>query len=263
MKRQSAPRQPDLLLFGFHAVSEAIRAGRRKVRKIMLARGQETVRGQKISALANEAGIPVERVHQQALDGLVGHRRHQGLAAEVSAYPFVSLETLIRDSPEPPLLLVLDQIVDPQNFGAMARTAQCVGAGGIIITRDRSAQPTASVSKASAGAIEHMPVASVTNLAATLQALKKAGIWIAGADRHGQVDLFRGDFSGALAIVIGGEEKGLRPLVRKQCDFTVAIPQIGPIGSLNASAAAAVLLYEAFRQRRDPGRDADNTAGRE
>ena len=252
MKHSSRSTQHDALLYGYHAVTEAVRAGRREIRKILLARDKQAARAEKITALADEAGIQVDLVSQQALDTLVGHGRHQGLAAEVSAYPFVRLEALVQNADQPPLLLILDQIVDPQNLGAMARTAQCTGAGGIIITRDRSAQPTAAVSKASAGAIEHLPVAGVTNLAKTLQSLKKEGLWIAGADRHGEVELFKADFSGALAIVIGGEEKGLRPLVRKHCDFTVAIPQIGPLGSLNASAAAAVLLYEAFRQRRHP-----------
>ena len=214
-----------------------------------VARDRQPARREIITTLAGEAGIEVERLPVQALDAQVGHRRHQGVAAEVSAFPFVALEALLSDRDQPPFLLALDHIVDPQNFGAMARTAQCVGATGIIITKDRSAPPSPAVSKASAGAIEHMKVASITNMAATLQALKKEGIWIAGADRQGEVSLFEADLGGALALVIGGEEKGLRPLVKKQCDFIVAIPQIGPIGSLNASAAAAVLLYEAFRQR--------------
>jgi 23S rRNA (guanosine2251-2'-O)-methyltransferase len=248
LKKHNKADSPSLL-YGFHPVVEAIRAGRRKIHKVYVVRQKSSERYGILMALAQDAGIQVEHLPQQTLSALLKHRRHQGVAAEVSAYPLVSMEMLLRGGDERPVLLVLDQIVDPQNFGAMARTAQCAGARGMIIPKDRSAPPSPAVSKASAGALEHMRVASVTNLPETLKSLKKAGYWIAGADRHGEVNLFNADFRQALAIVIGGEEKGLRPLVRKQCDYTVTIPQIGPMGSLNASVAAGVLLYEVFRQR--------------
>ena len=149
----------------------------------------------------------------------------------------------------PPWLLLLDQIVDPQNFGAIVRSAHCAGMHGVIVPKDHSAPPSAAVSKASAGALEHIRLAEVTNLVATIGELKAKGLWIAGADRWGAQSIYETDLKGPLAIVIGGEEKGLRPLVKKNCDFCISIPQVGPVGSLNASAAAAVIIYEAFRQR--------------
>ena len=158
----------------------------------------------------------------------------------------------------PAWLLLLDQVVDPQNFGAMVRTAHCAGMQGIILTKDRSAPPSAAASKASAGALEHMFVAYATNLVEVIKGLKTNGVWVAGADRGGDRPLFDADLAGPLALVIGGEDKGLRPLVRKHCDFTLSIPQTGPVGSLNASVAAAVIIYESYRQR---SADAGHSAG--
>jgi 23S rRNA (guanosine2251-2'-O)-methyltransferase len=240
----------ETILYGYHAVAEAIKAGRRTIFGVFLTLDKDSDRRDEIAGLAHQCQIPVDYKTVQQMTALVGHRRHQGIAARVSDYPFSSLEGLVSRTSQPMLLLVLDRILDPQNFGAMARTAQCVGANGMIISKNHSAPPSAAVSKVSAGAIEHIHVACVTNLVNALQQLKKAGVWIAGADRNGEVDLHASDLKGPLAIVIGGEEKGLRPLVRKQCDYILAIPQTGPIGSLNASVAAGVILYEAFRQRR-------------
>jgi 23S rRNA (guanosine2251-2'-O)-methyltransferase len=241
----------ETILYGYHAVAEAIKAGRRTIFKIFLAQDKVSDRRDEIAGLARRRQIPVDYKTVQQMTALIGHRRHQGIGARVSDYPFSSLDELVVSTTQQPLLLVLDQILDPQNFGAMARTAQCVGVNGMIISKDRSAPPSAAVSKVSAGAIEHIRIACVTNLVNALQQLKKAGVWIAGADRDGKTDLHVSDLKGPLAIVIGGEEKGLRPLVRKQCDYMLAIPQTGPIGSLNASVAAGVILYEAFRQRRE------------
>ena len=175
------------------------------------------------------------------------------MGAKVSAYPWGTVDDILASRSaawKDPFVLILDQIVDPQNLGALTRTAHCAGVHGIVIPKDRSAPPSAAVSKASAGALEHICLARVANLVGTIKVLKKAGLWIAGADRGGHHDLFVVDLKGPLALVIGGEEKGLRPLVKKQCDLMVAIPQTGPIGSLNASVAAAVIMYEIFRQRR-------------
>jgi 23S rRNA (guanosine2251-2'-O)-methyltransferase len=175
------------------------------------------------------------------------------VAARTEAYPVSSLEEILSQPAaegQAPWLVLLDQVVDPQNFGAIVRTAYCAGVHGVVAPKDRSAPPTPAASKASAGALEHMRVAYVTNLAAAAQRLKTQGFWIAGADQEGAQCVFDADLKGPLALIIGGEEKGLRPLVKKQCDFTLAIPQTGRIGSLNASAAAAVIIYEAFRQRR-------------
>jgi 23S rRNA (guanosine2251-2'-O)-methyltransferase len=244
------------LLWGYHPVFEALRARRRELHTVYLAGGQGAPRRQAIADAARRAGVAVQWVEPDKLTALVGHRRHQDVAAEAAAYPVSALEEIVRACPAGTAgwVLLLDQIVDPQNFGAIVRTAHCAGIHGIVAPKDRSAPPSAAASKASAGALEHMRVAYVTNLVGAIKALKDSGFWIACADRNGRLSLFEADLEGPLALVIGGEEKGLRPLVKKHCDFTVAIPQTGPVGSLNASAAAAIVIYEAFRQRnRKPG----------
>jgi 23S rRNA (guanosine2251-2'-O)-methyltransferase len=206
-------------------------------------------RREEITSLAAQYGIAIDNRRAKQLTADLGHDRHQGVWAEVSAYPYCRLEEIVDAGGDSPFVLVLDQIVDPHNLGAIVRTAQCAGMHGIVIPKDRSAPPSAAASKASAGALEHARIACVTNLSNSIGRLKEDGLWIAGADRQGRTDLFDADLTGPLALVIGGEEKGLRPLVRRHCDFILSIPQVGPIGSLNASVAAAVIMYEAFRQR--------------
>lgn len=239
------------LLWGYHPVNEALRARRRRIQAVYLAEGQGAARREAIAAVCQAQGIAVHWVTPEKMRSLVGHDRHQDVAAAVGDYPVCSLEAILAlDRPaDSRWVVLLDQLVDPQNFGAIVRTAHCAGVQGIVAPKDRSAPPSAAASKASAGALEHMPVAYVTNLVAAMQALKAQGFWIAGADRGGERRLFDADLRGPLALVIGGEEKGLRPLVKRECDFLLSIPQTGPIGSLNASAAAAVVIYEAFRQR--------------
>ena len=239
------------ILFGYHPVVEALRAGRRSIDTVYLSKDSSSRRGQ-VVRMAENTGAAIQWIDSRQLTTLAGTPHHQGICAEVGPFPISSLEALLatRVSPgDQPLLVVLDQIVDPQNFGAIVRTAQCVGADGVITPKNRAAPPSAAVSKASAGALEHMHLARVTNLINAFKTLKKKGLWIAGADREGDTDLFHSDLSGPLVLVMGAEEKGLRPLVRQHCDFTIAIPQIGPIGSLNASVAAGIILYEVFRQR--------------
>jgi 23S rRNA (guanosine2251-2'-O)-methyltransferase len=162
---------------------------------------------------------------------------------------FGDLLERIQDRSETPFLLLVDSIQDPRNLGALIRTAICAGIQAVVIPKDRAAGPLPSVSKASAGALEHMVVTRVTNLASAMDAIRKAGIWIAGLDINASTTIFASDLTGPLALVVGGEEKGLRPLVKKKCDQTVVIPQTGAIDSLNASVAGAVVLYEALRQR--------------
>ncbi len=242
-----------ILLYGYHPVREAFRAGRRRIDILHLAQGKGVVRREELVDLAEQAGVRVTWSTPEKITALVGHRRHQDVAALVAEYPLSSLEEIVDQSAvqgRPPWIVLLDQVVDPQNFGAIVRTAHCAGVHGIVAPKDRSAPPTPAASKASAGALEHMRIAYVTNLVAAAKLLKKQGLWIAGADQDGAQCVFDADLRGPLALVIGGEEKGLRPLVKKQCDFTLAIPQSGTISSLNASAAAAVIIYEAFRQRR-------------
>jgi 23S rRNA (guanosine2251-2'-O)-methyltransferase len=209
-------------------------------------------RGEELIRIARSAGIKVQGISAQQLTMMVGHKKHQGICAEVTDYPEGSLNEMIdsaQSADESPFILVLDQIVDPQNFGAITRTAHCAGIHGIIVPKKHAAPPSAAVSKASAGALEHMNIVFVINLVNILKDLKRKGVWIAGADQNGRETVFDADLSGPLAIVVGGEEKGIRPLVKKQCDYLIAVPQKGPIGSLNASSAAAVVMYEAFRQR--------------
>lgn len=244
------------VIWGYHPVYEALRAGRRKFETLYIVQDKLNPREEALVQLARGAGVPVQGKTPQQLTTLVGHGRHQGVCARVSGYPICMLTDMLRSGdkgPDPAFILVLDHIVDPQNLGAIVRTAQCAGIHGLVIPKDRSAPPSAAASKASAGALEHMQIAYVTNLVEALKQLKSAGLWVAGADRHGRESVFKADLTGPLAIVIGGEEKGIRPLVKKHCDFMVSVPQVGPLGSLNAAAAAAVVMYEAFRQRRSRG----------
>jgi 23S rRNA (guanosine2251-2'-O)-methyltransferase len=240
------------LLWGYHPVYEALRAGRRRIATLFMVQDKSGPRDEVLLELARSLSVPVQRKTLQQLNAMVGHRRHQGVGARVAPYPTSSLDEMMgaaREQGKDAFVLVLDQIVDPQNLGAIVRSAQCAGIHGVVIPKDRSAPPSAAVSKASAGAMEHMRLAYVTNLTEALKRLKQMGLWIAGADHRGRETVFDADLTGALAIVIGGEGKGIRPLVKKHCDFIVAVPQSGPIGSLNASAAAAVVMYEAYRQR--------------
>jgi 23S rRNA (guanosine2251-2'-O)-methyltransferase len=240
------------LLWGYHPVYEALRAGRRKIDTLYMVQDRVSSREEALIQNARSAGVPVQGKTPQQLSTLVGHGRHQGICARVSEYPISSLEDIlvtVADSSDAAFILVLDQVVDPQNLGAIVRTAQCAGIHGLVIPKDRSAPPSSAASKASAGALEHMQLAYVTNLVEAIKQLKVSGLWVSGTDRYAKESVFQADLTGPLAVVIGGEEKGIRPLVKKHCDFMVSVPQVGPIGSLNASAAAAVVMYEAFRQR--------------
>jgi 23S rRNA (guanosine2251-2'-O)-methyltransferase len=240
------------ILFGFHPVTEALRANRRRFHRIFISKATTSNRLSEIQGLARDRNIEIQYVSSDDLNHRTGSRRHQGVAADTTGFPFSSLEEIVSHGVKEegaPMVLVLDQILDPHNLGAMARTALCAGIHGMVITKDRSAQPTAASSKVSAGAMEHIRIARVTNLTKALNELKAKGLWIAGTDRYGTQELFATDLSVPLAVVIGGEEKGLRPLVKKQCDYTLAVPQSDTIGSLNASVCAGVIMYEAFRQR--------------
>ncbi len=239
-------------MWGYHPVFEALRAGRRKVETLHLVLERIRSREEALMRLARQCGVNIIGTSPQQLNAMVGHKRHQGICAQVSPYPLSSLETILERAEadaQAPFLLALDQIVDPQNLGAIVRTAHCAGVHGVLLPKKHSAPPSAAVSRASAGAFEHMHVAYVTNMADTLKRIKQREIWLTGADQNSPDSVFRADLDGPSAIVIGGEEKGIRPLVKKQCDFLISVPQTGPIGSLNASVAAAVIIYEAFRQR--------------
>ena len=241
------------LLWGYHPVAEALRARRRRVYTLYVTKGSRDRRMTALIAAAEQNGAAVRVTDHQQLTALVGHGRHQGVAAAVSAYPYSSMEAVLEAADQegqPPFVLVLDRIVDPQNLGAIARTAHCAGVQGIILPKHHSAPPSPAASKASAGALEHIRMAYVTNAVRALKRLKSQGLWIAAADQQAAQTLFEADLTGPLALVIGGEQKGIRSLVKQHCDFSLSIPQTGLVSSLNASAASAVILYEAFRQRR-------------
>ncbi len=251
-RRQEAPEaEADGLIEGRNAVIEALRAGT-AIDKIYLAKGETDAALGHIASTARGKGIVVVEADRRKLDGMSRTHAHQGVIALAAVREYASVEDILsaaRERGEPPLVVVCDEITDPHNLGAIIRTAECAGAHGVIIPKRRSAGLTAVVGKTSAGAVSYLPVARVTNLTALLRELKEEGLWIFGADAAGERTLYEADFKGPAAIVIGSEGAGMGRLVAEQCDFKVSIPMKGHINSLNASAAAAVLLYEAVRQR--------------
>ncbi len=231
------------ILFGIHAVSEALRAGRRIFSEVYTAKSSARV--EEVAAYSESFHIPVKKIQASQLQSLSGTDMHQGIAAKVSLYPLTDLYDMLGTADT----AQLDSVSDTQNLGALIRTALCAGVNGVIIPKDRAASPTPGVSKASAGALEHILLAQVTNMVGTINELKKEGIWIAGMERSANQSVFESDLTCPLGIVIGGEEKGIRPLVRKHCDFLMSVPQKGAVNSLNASVAGAVAMYEVLRQR--------------
>ncbi len=239
------------MLYGIHPVFEALRAGRREFFELYIAGERDSDRYKDITGLLSPRKIPVKRVKPAQIEQMTGPVLHQGIAARVSEYPLIPFDDILKII-KPGItdfLILLDNIVDPQNLGALVRTALCVGTGGVIITKDRSASPTPAVSKASAGALEHISLSKATNMINVIKVIKDKGFWIAGLDAMADMPVYDCDFRAPTALVIGGEEKGIRPLVRSNCDFLVSIPQKRGISSLNASVAGAVVMYEVFRQR--------------
>ncbi len=244
-------------LYGLHPVRELLRAGGEGLAELWLAEGSERGRAfAELARLAREHGARVREAPRVRLDRLAGTERHQGVVAVVGDYRYAALEELLQAAEaagEPPLLVVLDGIEDPHNLGAVIRSAHALGAHGVVIPRDRAAGVTPAAAKASAGAVEHCPVARVTNLSQALAALQEAGVWTVATDAGGDDDLTAVDLTLPTAVVVGSEGAGVRPLVRRNCDRVVRIPMKGKVGSLNASAAAAIVLYEAARQRKSWG----------
>jgi len=242
---------PDDVIPGRRAVLESLRADR-PIRKLLIAEG--TTRGGIVRTILDDARrrrVAVQFVASARLDALAPRAMHQGVIALASARPAVPLEAILdkaRQREEPPLVVVLDGLQNPANLGAILRTAEGTGVHGVIIPRHRAVGLTGAVAKSSAGAIEHVPVAQVTNLVQTLEALKAAGLWVAGADPAAK-DLYTdARLVPPLALVMGGEERGLSRLVREHCDFLVRLPMRGHLASLNVAVAAGVLLYEVLRQ---------------
>ena len=239
------------MIEGRNAVLEALRAGR-ALDKVYIARGETDKALAHIAGLARERGVSVSDCDRRKLDAMSVTKAHQGVIAVCAVREYASLDDILalaESRGEAPFVVVCDEISDPHNLGAIIRSAECVGAHGVVIPRRRSAGLTAVVGKTSAGAAEHLPVARVANISAALQELKDRGLWVYGAAAEGSSPMWETDLAGPLALVIGSEGEGLGRLVRERCDFLVSIPLRGKVGSLNASTAAAVLMYEVLRQK--------------
>lgn len=250
MADQQAMRE---VLYGRNAVREALRAGRRKIYKLILAQGtKETGIVADIATLASKSGVPIQRVERRQLDK-IGDFNHQGVAAETTQYPYAELEEILTQADqrqETPLLLMLDCLQDPQNLGTLLRTAEIVGVHGAVIPRRRAVGITPAVVNSSAGATEHLLVVQVTNLVRTMEELKAQGLWIVGLEDMPQARLcYQSDLTMPLALVVGSEGRGMGRLVRETCDILIRLPMRGKISSLNAAVAGSITLYEVWRQR--------------
>ena len=262
-RRDNAPRRADRFaertvveevegqLEGRNALTEALKSGR-TIDKVFVAAGDTDRSLQRLAAQAKEAGAVVVPVDRRKLDQMSTTRAHQGIIALAAAHVYYTIDDILEEAAsrgETPLIVICDELSDPHNLGAIMRSAECAGAHGVIIPKRRSVGLTATVAKASAGAVEYMKVARVTNINSAISELKEKGVWIYGTAAEGSIPMYKADLTGPAAIVIGNEGDGMSQLVRKNCDVMVHIPMKGKITSLNASAAASILLYEAVRQR--------------
>lgn len=238
-------------IVGRNPVLESLK-NNREVEKILISKGQLKGSVNKIVGMAKDKRIPIQYVDKKRLDTISKGNTHQGVAALVTPYTYVSIDDILNKAKsleEDPFIIVLDEIEDPHNLGSIIRTAECGGVHGIIIPKRRSATVTQTVVKSSAGAVEHMLIAKVTNITDTLKELKEKGLWVYGADIEGEEYYFQRDFNGPKVLVIGNEGKGISRLVKENCDFLMKIPMLGKISSLNASNAASILIYEVVRER--------------
>ena len=239
------------LIGGRNSAIEALRSGR-SLNNLFVQDGIKGGSIGEIIALAIESGVPIDYVKIEKLNQLAEGLRHQGVAAMVAPVRFYDLDEVLAAAQakgEDPFLVLLDELQDPQNVGAIIRTADAAGVHGVLMPKRRSCPLNAVVAKVSAGAVEYVPVVSIGNIAQTIEELKKKGLWVIGADMDGEVDYFSGNLKGPIVLVIGAEGKGLGRLVREKCDLLVKIPMRGGVSSLNASAAGAILLFEIVRQR--------------
>lgn len=237
-------KKPDLLI-GRNAVTEALKSDR-EIDTLILMRNNNNPALSRLASMAKEKGAVVKEVDSKKLDFMCGGANHQGVAAYVAAHEYASVEDIFayaEEKGEAPFIVVCDEIEDPHNLGAIIRTAECAGVHGVIIPKRRSASLNFTVGKTSAGALEYMRVARVSNLASTIDELKEKGCWVYGADMDG-TDYKKTDFTGAVVLVIGSEGKGIGKLIRQKCDAIVSLPMKGNINSLNASVAAGILMYE-------------------
>ncbi|MDY4882945.1 MAG: 23S rRNA (guanosine(2251)-2'-O)-methyltransferase RlmB [Anaerovibrio sp.] len=244
------PELPDDLVAGRNAVMEMLK-GSRSVNRLLVANGSSDGSMREIIALAKEKGINIQFYDRSKLDAMAPGIRHQGVLAQVPPVQYAELEDILqiaRDRNEPPFIVLLDELEDPHNLGAILRTADAAGVHGVLIPKHRSCPLSATVAKTSAGAVEHVPVARIGNMVQTIKKLKKEGLWVAAADMDG-TDYYDTDLTGSLLLVIGSEGQGVGRLIKEQCDFVVRIPMVGKINSLNASVAGSILMYEAMKQR--------------
>lgn len=242
-------------IIGRNPVFEAIKAGR-EIDKIIVKKGEYEGSLVAIIKKAKSLKIPVIEAEKAKLDSLCGRANHQGVIAFVAAHTYKDVKDMIKSAKEKsgaPFIIILDKITDPHNFGSIIRTANCAGADGVIIPKRGSVGLSEIVAKTSAGALEYTPVAKVTNIAETIEMLKKEGFWVVGAEADGEL-MYKTDLTGAIALVIGSEGEGISHLVKEKCDFLCKIPMYGQINSLNASVAAGVMMYEIVRQRENGGK---------
>lgn len=243
-------------IYGLAPVLEALRAGRRRIRQVLVAEGASPARLAELHALAQQAGVPVARRERRLLDEMTRRANHQGVVAFVEAEAvrrttsYSDADTILASLAELPLLVLLDGIEDPHNLGAILRSCECAGVDGVFIPEHRAAGLTETVAKTSAGAVEYVPVARVTNLVPLIEELKERGIWVVGVEGDGTTVYSDFDCNVPLALVLGSEGKGIRRLVREHCDAIVAIPMYGKLNSLNVSVATGVVLFEILRQRK-------------
>lgn len=244
------PELPEDMLAGRNAVMEALK-GSSRINRLMVADGSSEGSIRELIAVAKEKGVPVQFLERSKLDSMAKGIRHQGVLAQVSPVEYVELEDILskaREKQEDPFIILLDELEDPHNLGAILRSADAAGAHGVLIPKRRSCPLSATVAKTSVGAVEHVPVARIGNIVQTIKALKEEGLWVAGADMDGK-NYYEADLTGPLLLVVGSEGQGIGRLVKEQCDFIVRIPMLGAINSLNASVAGSVLMFEVTKQR--------------
>lgn len=244
------PELPEDMIAGRNAVMEALK-GSRSVNRIMIANGAVNGSIKEIVAVAKEKGVNINYVERSKLESIAAGIRHQGVLAQVAPVSYVEVEDILaiaRAKNETPFILLLDELEDPHNVGALLRTADAVGVHGVLIPKRRSCPLSAAVAKTSAGAVEHVPVARIGNVVQAIKSLKEEGLWVAAADMDG-ADYYDANMTGPLLLIVGSEGHGVGRLVKEQCDFVVKLPMSGKINSLNASVAGSVLMYEAMRQR--------------
>ena len=246
------PRElPEDVLIGRNAVAEALKSGR-GINKLLVARGDREGSVNEILSLAKARGLLVEMTERAKIEAIAGGLRHQGVLAYVAPVAYAELEDILAAAEakqQAPFLLLLDELEDPHNLGALLRTADAAGVHGVLIPKRRSCPLSATVAKTSAGAVEYVPVARIGNIVQTLRELKEKGLWVIGADMDGESDYYDANLTGPVVLVVGSEGKGISRLVKENCDVLVRLPMAGRINSLNASVAGSILLYEIMRQR--------------